>query len=125
MLTEIGFKRLKSDPCLYIKQNKQGKIACIVTVYVDNILLTGEYNEIDKAKKLLNKEFNVTYIGLADIIIGIKFIKCKGGYLLHHKRYLDDILIKFNIDSFKPFSNTIPEKHDDLAQRKFDPTKYR
>jgi hypothetical protein len=125
VLTKIGFKRLRSDPCLYTKQNKQGKIICIVTVYVDDILLTGEDKEIDTAKKLLNKEFNVTDIGLADIIIGIKFVKCGDGYLLHQKRYLDDILTKFNVDSFKPCSNTIPEKHNDLAQRKFDPTKYR
>jgi hypothetical protein len=40
-LLQMKFKRLISEPCIYIKQDNNGKIVCILLVYVDDILIAG------------------------------------------------------------------------------------
>ena len=41
-ILKIGFERLTSEPCLYIKRNNQNNITCILGVYVDDILIAGK-----------------------------------------------------------------------------------
>jgi len=53
VLIKIKFKRLISDPCLYIKVNKENKIICILGVYIDDIILFGTDEEIIITKVLL------------------------------------------------------------------------
>jgi len=53
-LTYIGFKRFKS---IYVKRNKHNKIIYILTVYIDEILIAGKTNEINKTKFLLKQNF--------------------------------------------------------------------
>ena len=98
VLTEMDLIRCKREPCLYIKRNKNGKIASLLAVYVDDIIISGVENEILKIKNELKSKFKITDVGNVGFIIGIKFEKLKDEYLLHQKRYLDEILNKFNID---------------------------
>jgi len=117
VLTEMDLIRCKREPCLYIKRNKNGKIASLLAVYVDDIIISGVENEILKIKNELKSKFKITDV---DFIIGIKFEKLKDGYLLHQKRYLDEILNKFNIDKYRPTSNTLPIINEDLRKKNFD-----
>ena len=48
----MGLKQYKSDKCLFGKYNKQNKLVALLTLYVDDILITGEDNEI---KYIINK----------------------------------------------------------------------
>jgi len=80
-LLEIDFKRLTSDPCLYVKMDKENIIIYILGVYVDDILLTGENDEIANTKGFLKHNLKITGIGNADYIIGINFEKWKDGFL--------------------------------------------
>ena len=54
-LVSIGFRKYKADKCLFGKYNKNYKLTCLLTLYVDDILITGIKNEInytvDKLKK--------------------------------------------------------------------------
>ena len=52
-------------------------------------------------------------------------MKCKDGYLIHQKRYLNDIFKKFNIDKLKLCSNMIPIINKKLKEKSLNPTKYR
>jgi len=121
----MKFNRLLSEPCLYVKRNAHNKIICLLGVYVDDILITGENKEILKVKRLLKDKFDITDTGYVDFIVGIKFVKCKDGYLIHQKRYLNDIFKKFNIDKLKPCSNMIPINNKKLKEKTFNSTKYR
>jgi len=125
VLLKLNFRRLKSDPCVYVKENKDNKIVCILAVYVDDIIITGKDEEINKTKKSIKDNFEATDVGEVDYIIGIKFVKCKDGYLIHQKKYLNDILNKFEINKYKPVSNTVPIENEQLRKSKFDNTKYR
>jgi len=113
-----------SEPCVYMKKNNQNKLTCILTVYVDDILLTGNEYEINNTKNLLKKHFNITDIGNVNTIIGIKFEKEKDGYLLQQKRYVENMLDKYDINKYKISSNMIPEKNEKLRKKKFNITRY-
>jgi len=125
VLLNLNFCRLISDPCLYVKINKNDKIICLVGVYVDDIIITGIDSEINETKKLLKQNFEVTDIGNVNFIIEIKFEKLKNRYLIHQRKYLKDILEKFGINKFKPVSNMIPIENNELRDKKYDSTKYR
>lgn len=90
-----------------------------------DILITGETEEINKTKNLLKKRFNITDIGHADTIIGIKFEKLKDGYLLHQRRHLNNLFKKYNLDKFKIATNMVPETNEEYRKKPFDETKYR
>jgi len=49
-LIKIGYKRLISEPCLYIKCNYYDKLQSILAVYVDDILIAGTKIVIEKIK---------------------------------------------------------------------------
>ena len=71
------------------------KIFCIIAIYIDDILIVGNNEKykhilIEEKKKIINKvklviykNFELSDIGNIDFIIGIKFIKCKDGCILH------------------------------------------
>ena len=125
VLISLNFKRLHSDPCIYKKVNKDNKITCILAVYVDDIIITGMYNEIKITKELIKKYFNIKEVGDVDFIIGIKFQKCIDGYIIHQKRYITEILEKYDKYIEKPSHNFKPTTNDKLKSININPTQYR
>ena len=125
ILIKIGFHRLTCDPCVYKKIDQNKNIICILAVYVDDILITGVEKEINKAKQQINKFFDIKDIGDADFIIGIKFQKHDNGFLLHQKRYIYDLLNKYDNEEIYPTYNLKPVINPELRKIKVDPTKYR
>jgi len=125
VLLKLNFKRFLSDPCVYIKKDENNNIKCLLAVYVDDIIVAGTSEEVNKTKSLIKENFEATDVGEVDYIIGIKFVKCKDGYFIHQKKYLEDILNKFEINKFKPTSNMIPIENNILKSKKFNPTKYK
>jgi len=124
-LIKINFKRLKTEPCIYIKMSKEGHILCILAIYVDDILIAGKDNEIEIVKHQIKKKFNIKDIGNVDFVIGIKFEKYKNGYFLHQKRYINDLLTKYNFDYTKQVKTLKPLENEKLKKKKFDETTYR
>ena len=61
-LSSIGFRSLKSDPCVYVFEDKTN--TAILTFYVDDILLLGNNKQLlDKLKKQLMDRFEMTVSG--------------------------------------------------------------
>jgi len=96
-----------------------------MAVYVDDILIAGKEDEIKLTKTLLKENFEATDTGEVNFIIGIKFEKLKDGYLIHQKRYLNEIFEKFEIYKYKECANMIPIENEMLKKKSFNPTKYR
>jgi len=86
-LLKMNFRRIKSEPCLYVKFDNDKNIICILSVYVDDILIAGKENEINNVKKSIKEKFNIKDIGDVEFVIGIKFEKVQNGYILHQSRY--------------------------------------
>jgi len=82
-IIKMKFKKLKIEPCIYVKLNNEGHILCIFAIYVDVILIAGKDTEIEIIKNQIKRKFNIKDIGNVDFVIGIKFEKYKNGYFLH------------------------------------------
>ena len=124
-LLKMNFRRIKSEPCLYVKFDNDKNIICILSVYVDDILIAGKENEINNVKKSIKEKFNIKDIGDVEFVIGIKFEKVKNGYILHQSRYVKDILNKYKINKLTPLRNFIPKENENLRKTKFNETTYR
>jgi len=124
-LIKIGFSRLKSEPCVYKKVNKKKEIICILSVYVDDILIAGTSNEINIVKESIKQKFNIKDIGDVEFVIGIKFNKIIDGYILHQSRYINDILNKLSTNSCTITKSLIPIENSQLKTKIFNETKYR
>ena len=123
-LLELGFTRCKSEPCAYVKKDYNNNVICILAIYVDDILIAGRNKTINKIKEDIKSKFELSDVGLVDFIIGIKFIKCNDGYLLHQSQYVDKILNEFNIDKYNETSHMLYIKNEELRNRNFNPKLY-
>jgi len=47
-LINIGFSRLLSEPCIYVKKNKSKKVIGVLGIYVDDILIADDNSKINK-----------------------------------------------------------------------------
>jgi len=96
-LIKMIFRRLVSEPCIYIKENNSKKIIRIISIYVDDLLFAGRAKEIMYVKEQIKMYFNIKDIGDVNFVIGIKFKKCHDGYIIHQKQYIKDLLVKFKL----------------------------
>ena len=66
---------------------------------------------IISTKNILNSRFDMKDIRLADVILGIKFIRTLDGLILSQSHYVDNILEKFDKDNSRitrtPFDVTL------------------
>ena len=56
-MQEGGFKLSKGDPCMLYKEDEKG--ACIIIIYIDDMLIIGKEEAIDDAIKVLQGQFQV------------------------------------------------------------------
>ena len=65
------FKINECDKCVYVKDTKHGYV--IICLYVDDVLIVGSHDKIiTSTKNMLNLRFDMKYLGLAIVILGIK-----------------------------------------------------
>lgn len=104
MLTH-NFKINECDKCVYVKTHNNGCV--IVCQYIDNMLLMGTNKDIiNSTKKMLNSNLDMKYLGLIDVIIGIRIKRNAKGYILIQSHYVEATLKKFGHFDDKP--NVIP-----------------
>lgn len=83
------------------------RIICILVVYVDDILIAG--NE-EKVEKIIINKFKIKDIGLINFMNGIKFIRYEHGFIMNQTRYINEIVNKFQLENTKPERNLIQKK---------------
>ena len=70
----------------------------MLCLYVDDLLVTGDSKqEIDRFKKEMMDEFEMSDIGRIAYFLGMEFVTTKSGIFLHQKKYATDILKRFNM----------------------------
>jgi len=121
----MKFRRLLREPCAYVKKNEQKDIVCILVVYVDDILLSGNGEEVIYVKKRIKSNFNFKDIGNINFLIGIKFEKCIDGYIIHQRGYIKEILNKYNLSNCTPIRNLRPVENTRLKNKMFNEMTYR
>ena len=89
-------------PCehtLYIKESPNGSFI-IGSLYVDDLILTrGDMEMLNKFKKSMMKEFEMTDLGELHHFLGIEVYQSKEGIFISQESYANGILKKFKMEN--------------------------
>ena len=97
-----GFHQLRSDPCAYIRRNKED--LSIITVWVDDLLsFTNSDKEKAHTKKDLESMFKLIDMGEPSKIVGIEISQGKDSITISQTKYVESILQKAGMEQ----ANTI------------------
>ena len=97
-LSNIGFRSLKSDLCVYVFEDKTS--TAILTLYVDDILLLGNNKQLlGKLKKQLMDRFEMTDLGDVLKVLGMNVTRDRenGTITIDQKDYTEDILERYGM----------------------------
>src|SRR6202522_4711304 len=90
-MKEFGFKRVCSDPCVYIKWD--GDDVIILTVWVDDILLFATSEKlIEQIISDIRSVWEVTVLGEPTKIVGIEITQTSDSITISQKMYIRTIL---------------------------------
>ena len=95
-LIKIMFKRLASEPNLYIR--KDGNIFVILGVYVDDLLIASNSIEaLHEATNQLQQAFPVKDLGPMEYCLGIKVSRnrIEGTFSISQKNTIEELLRKY------------------------------
>jgi len=97
-LSEMNFKQIKSDACVY--RNSDASI--IILIYVDDGIVAAKSKKIaQKVIEELSNRFKVREMS-GSMFLGIELVETTSGLKLSQTRYVDDILKRFNMADAKP-----------------------
>ena len=104
-----GYKRSDIDHCLYTKRAKDGSLLLLI-LYVDDMLLGTNINELAALKAKLNNSFDMKDLGDASHILGMCIERDRDKKLLYlsQTEYIDKILKRFHMEGGKALSNPLP-----------------
>lgn len=93
---KLKFKRVKCDPCIYARGEKEEMIT--LSVYVDDIIIMAKEDAIISAiKSAIDNEFKIDDIGECRKIIGMHVICEKSFIILHQMPFIKEVLREANI----------------------------
>ena len=98
VLVVIGSRPTQSDPCVYTHGN--GVTLTLLTLYVDDILITGkDPTLVEQKKKELKERFEMTNMGEVRRILGIEVTRDydEGTLATTQTAYVDNILERFGM----------------------------
>ena len=126
-LFTIGFIASVADPSLFVRRT--GSTILYLLLYVDDIILTGNSSSaITYLISQLVHTFELKDLGSLRYFLGLQIDYTPPGLFVHQRKYISDLLTKFNMTICKaastPFSISLklqPSTDDVLP----DPTPYR
>jgi transposase InsO family protein len=104
-LEGMGFKRLQSDPSVYVWMNDTTRI--VIPVFVDDLTLVSDSKlELDRVKKELAKIFKLKDLGQTTSLLGVevKYDRSQRTLRLSQKQYIREILERFQMSDCRPVS---------------------
>ncbi|KAG8479288.1 hypothetical protein CXB51_029082 [Gossypium anomalum] len=103
-LVSLGFERSSSEPTLYVKK-KQAETQLIVSLYVDDLLVTGgDQNILAVFKAKMKEMFEMSDLGQMTYFLGMEVQRTQNGIFLGQKTFAANILSKFSMENCKPTS---------------------
>jgi hypothetical protein len=105
-LKKFGFRCLRSDPCAYIKRDRNEMV--IITVWVDDLLLFASSDELmQQTKSDLCTEWEVTDLGEPTKIIGVEITQTKESLTISQKVYIESILKREGLSEINSVSTPL------------------
>jgi hypothetical protein len=69
----MNFIQSKADPCVFIKRDENGKLLIILAVYVDDTLIIGSKDQVEKVYQQLKEKFVIEILGALNKHLGIRW----------------------------------------------------
>lgn len=104
----IGGKRTMADPCLYVFDEGDDRV--IVLIYVDDLILASKkLKRLELIKSKLKSAFKMMDLGPIHDILGINVERqgLTGSIYLSQKRYIEELIARFNMENAKTVSTPI------------------
>jgi hypothetical protein len=126
-LLTIGFVASTADPSFFVLCT--GSTVLYLHLYVDDIILIG--NSSSAVTSLITQlayTFKLKDLGPLRFFLGLQIDYNRAGLFVHQKKYVSDLLLKFNMTNCKPastpfsISQKLQPSTDDVLP---DPTQYR
>ncbi|XP_031395405.1 uncharacterized protein LOC116206738 [Punica granatum] len=107
----------------------QGNLFMVVSVYVDDIVVGGNYSsQCQYFKRYLNQCFRIKDLGSVWFFLDIEVTKMSSGLFLNQKKYILDILTEYEMLGAKPLAFPMEQNHRliaDFGLAIADPSQYR
>jgi len=101
------FKINKVDKFVYVKNIDKGYVT--IYLYMDDMFILGGNNYMIKSiNKSLTNKFDMKYLNVSDVILGIKIYMAYDGLVLSQSHHVEKILVKF----FKEYNNIMKTSKD-------------
>ncbi|BBG92627.1 BURP domain-containing protein [Prunus dulcis] len=105
--SECGFTKSQSEATLYVKARGEASIL-IVSIYVDDIVYTGNDQEmIEDFKKDMQEKYEMTDLGLLHHFLGMGVLQTPTSIFIHQKKYATTLLSRFGLNECKPVSTPL------------------
>ncbi|CAI7829725.1 unnamed protein product [Closterium sp. NIES-54] len=115
-LLELGFTRSECDHALYILNHGEKKL--VLLPYVDDLLLVSDCKDlVAEIKAKLASEFSMRDLGAVSYYLGIH-IDRDGAHTtlhLHQHKYLEDVVVRFEMSDSKPAPTPMEVEFHPLA----------
>lgn len=100
-LASIGFSNTKSDESLFVYSNSG--VTAYFLVYVDDLVLTGNnYAFLNHIISALATSFSIKDLGDLSYFLGVEVLRSPVSCVLLQRKYITDLLAKFNMLDSKP-----------------------
>ena len=118
-LLKEGYVNNSICPCVFIKKSNSG--FAIVAVYVDDMNLIGNTDELAKTAEYLKKEFEMKDLGKTRYCLGLQLEHLDSGILVHQSAYTEKILKRFGMDTAHSLSTPMVVRSLDTLKDPFRP----
>lgn len=122
-----GFSSSLNDYSLFFKQS--GDSISIVTVYVDDILFTGNNpTKLSQLKQFLNDEFHIKDLGDLHYFLGLEVLRESHGLIVSQRKFTLDLISDYNCGHLPSVSSSLDPScklSADSGDLLADPSSYR
>lgn len=127
-LLDLCFVQSDADPCVYVKNDKEGIV--IILVWVDDIIIaSNSISFMESIKEKLKENFRMKDLGELSTFLGIQFERNNDVIKMNQSYYLKNVLRKFGMEGCKPRSTpceiNLSSYETDAPADEIDEKKYR
>lgn len=102
VLKKNGYTQCQADHTLFVKHHPGDKLTALI-VYVDDIVLTGNYEEeMNQLRQLLSREFEIKDLGHLKYFLGMEVARSSKGISVSQRKYVLDLLNETGMAGCKP-----------------------